>query len=225
MEIEDSIYLYEVNADGSGMRCVCFIGLNEYYSGMSSAGDWVVYSRREGINGEDEICVVRRGGSERYNTGVRGRNPDFSPDASKIVYEKPDSGIWVMDRDGSNNHCIVPDADAKYPAWSPDDSLIAYGYFGMQIYNIKSDSIIREYERVGIPDWGPSGSNEIIVEAYDGPCIIDIVTGEIDSMGNLIKGNRAKWSPDGLWFIAYDGDWFVISADGTNKWYLKDLIE
>ena len=87
VEIKDSIYLYEVNADGSGMRRICFIGLNEYYSGMSSAGDWVVYSRREGINGEDEICVVRRDGSERYNTGVRGRHPDFSPDASKIVYE------------------------------------------------------------------------------------------------------------------------------------------
>jgi len=233
--IVSRLVLMEVDTLGEGLESLGVVraGGKDYFSeflSTGSAGEWVCIGIPTGIDNvtnyvtEGEIWVMRRDGSGLEKVG-EGLHPDFSPDASRIVYEKPDSGIWVMDRDGSNNHCIVPDADAKYPAWSPDDSLIGYGYFGMQIYNIKSDSIIREYERVGIPDWGPSGSNEIIVEAYGGPLIIDIVTGEIDSIGNLINGNRAKWSPDGLWFIAYDGDWFVISADGSNKWYLKDKIE
>ncbi|RKZ20439.1 hypothetical protein DRQ18_06385 [bacterium] len=228
-----NFYLYEINYDGTDLRKVATIYEGgPWYEPLnsSSAGEWVVVCL--GTEWDDvsnsytkgDIYIIKRDGS--YVKKIKeGLYPDFSPDASKIVYEKPDSGIWIMDRDGGNNHCIVSDPDAKYPAWSPDDTLIAYGYFGMEVFNIKMDSIVKEYEKVGIPDWGPSGSNKIVVEAYGGPLIIDILTDEVDSIGSVIEGNRAKWSPDGQYFIAYDGSWFVIKKDGTDKWYINSKIK
>ncbi len=228
----EEISVYEINNNGSGLRKVAVIDSNEFESGpelapvsTSSAGNWVVLSIEDWRRGEHYpvIYIVNRNGDSLKEVGS-GTYPDFSPDASQIVYEKPNQGIWIINRDGSNDHCIVPDSNAKYPAWSPDDTLIAYGYYGMQIFNIKMDSIVKKYERVGMPDWGPLGSNKIILEAYHGPLIIDIVTDSVDSMNSIIGGNRAKWSPDGEYFIAYYDSWFVIKKDGTNKWYLKDKI-
>jgi hypothetical protein len=54
-----------------------------------------------------------------------------------------------------------------------------------------------------------------------GPIIINILTNETDSMNSIIQGNRAKWSNNGNYFIAYDGSWFVINIDGTNKHYIE----
>ncbi|RKZ19224.1 hypothetical protein DRQ17_01555 [bacterium] len=214
--------LCEVNADGSGYRVIgeIFDDALQGIDCISSAGEWVVI----GDANYKEIWVMRRDGSGLEKVGY-GLHPDFSPDASRIVYEKPDSGIWVMNRDGSNNHCIVPDADAKYPAWSPDDSLIAYGEWWTHIVNLDGDSI-KVYQKAKKPDWGPAGSNKIITFSYFfDPMEINIETDEIDTISYFKSGDGIKWSPDGLWFIAYDGDWFVIRSNGTNKWYLKDLIK
>ena len=230
VEIEDSIFLYEVNADRSGMRCVCFIGLNEYYSGMSSAGDWVVYSRREGINGEDEICVVRRDGSERYNTGVRGRHPDFSPDASKIVYEKPDSGIWVMNRDGSNNHPIWGDSINRMPAWSSDGGRIALerdeGRGDRDIWIIDTSGSNRvklldtEFQYpIGPFVWAPADTNAIIV--YNTIYYLDSFA-QIDTTRGLPGASYYGWSPNGEYLIGIDTEGvFIMRVNGTNKVYIN----
>ena len=233
--IESRLVLMEVDTLGVGLESLGVVraGGKDYFSeflSTGSAGEWVCIGIPTGIDNvtnyvtEGEIWVMRRDGSGLEKVGY-GLHPDFSPDASRIVYEKPDSGIWVMNRDGSNNHCIVPDADAKYPAWSPDDSLIAYGEWWTHIVNLDGDSI-KVYQKAKKPDWGPAGSNKIITFSYFfDPMEINIETDEIDTISYFKSGDGIKWSPDGLWFIAYDGDWFVIRSNGTNKWYLKDLIE
>jgi len=218
----DEFYIYEVGFDGSGLKEVCYLwdrpgGID----GLSSAGEWIVF----GDNIYREIWVMRRDGSGLEKVG-EGLHPDFSPDASKIVYEKPDSGIWIMNRDGSNDHCIVPDADAKYPAWSPDDSLIGYGLI-THIINLNGDSLFT-FQGWWFRDWGPESSNCILVtDGYGVTSVINLVSGEVDTLKifSFEEGNGEKWSPDGQYFIGWHGDWFVISADGSNKWYLKDLIE
>ena len=163
---------------------------------------------------------MRRDGSGLEKVG-EGLHPDFSPDASRIVYEKPDSGIWVMNRDGSNNHCIVPDADAKYPAWSPDDSLIGYGEWWTHIVNLDGDSI-KVYQKMGLQDWGPKGTNSLLLQDYFGKSlIVDVFT---DSIDTLSFDGATKWSPNGEYFIGRNGSWWVCRKDGSNKWYLKDII-
>jgi len=212
-------YLYEINADGTGLREICLLW-DRPAGGigcLSSAGDWIVFSD----NKYQEIWIIKRDGTGLKKVG-HGINPDFSPDASQIVYEKPDSGIWIMNRDGTGDHCIVPDPDAKYPAWSPDDSLIAYRKFDGYIVTLNGDSVKR-YASLGIMDWGPKGSGLILTQDwYATSIIINLYNDETDTL--TFKG-ASKWSPDGTHFIGYSGSWFVIKKDGTNKWYIKSKLE
>ncbi len=228
--------LCEVGVDGRGYREIKEVSRSERYAysiginGVSSSGEWVVFDLREEGDKYHRICVMRRDGSVFYNTGVIGMHPDFSPDASKIVYEKPDSGIWVMDRDGSNNHCIVSDPDAKYPAWSPDDSLIAYVISHTEsliVYNLntfeKRIFVPNEGGWFEAPDWGPVDTNAIIasVNGRGWSEIIYLLSNEIvkDTVGWY-----AKWSPDGGKYICYgEKGYYVINRNGSNKWYLKDV--
>jgi len=226
--------LCEVGVDGNGYREIKEVSRSERYAysiginGVSSAGDWVVFDLREEGDKYHRICVMRRDGSDFYNTGVIGMHPDFSPDASKIVYEKPDSGIWVMDRDGSNNHCIVSDPDAKYPAWSPDGERIAYVMGNLYIIDTIGSMLDTIFirPRGNPPDWGPQDSNAICISTGFRGSIIYLETEEVDTLENVIVGDAPiKWSPDGSKFIAYDADGFyVINRNGTQKWYLKDKI-
>ncbi|MEO0294372.1 MAG: hypothetical protein ABIN61_09200 [candidate division WOR-3 bacterium] len=213
-------WLCEVNADGSGMEEKGFLfddpaqGINS----TSSAGDWVVL----GDVHYNSIWVIRRDGTGLQKVG-EGQNPDFSPDASKIVYEKPGEGIWIMDRDGGNDHQIIADPDAKYPAWSPDDTLIAYGYGSVHIYNLIASQQVREFNYLYFPDWYSNGKFVSICASpeYDGGIDIDIYNDQIDTLRQISSGYYLKVSSDGNKFVAYDGSWFVINRDGTGKWYLR----
>ncbi|MEO0294374.1 MAG: hypothetical protein ABIN61_09210 [candidate division WOR-3 bacterium] len=191
--------------------------------GSSSAGEYVVFGLSGIGNNDNEIWVIKRDGTGLQKVG-EGQNPDFSPDASKIVYEKPGEGIWIMDRDGSNDHQIIADPDAKYPAWSPDDTLIAYGEYSTHIANLEGNSI-REYSSWWFRDWGPLGSNMVMAtNPYGLTVTINFISEVIDTISVFVtyeSGSGYKWSPDGNAFIGYDGNWFVINRDGTGKWYLR----
>ena len=225
----EEITVYEINNDGTGLRKVVEIDSCEFEYGpelggisTSSAGDWIVLSIEDWNRGEHYpvMYVVKRNGDSLREIGS-GTYPDFSPDASKIVYEKPNQGIWIMNRDGSNDHCIVSDSSAKYPAWSPDDTLIAYGEWWTHIVNLDGDSL-KAYKRLCFLDWGPEGSGNILVQPYYGlPIILNILE---DTQETLTFGAE-KWSEDGEYFIGYEeGGYYIIKKDGTNKWYLKDKI-
>jgi len=228
----EEITLYEINSDGSGLREIREIASCEFEAGpeigpisTSSAGDWVVLSIEDWRRGDHYpvMYTVKRNGDSLSEIGS-GRNPDFSPNASQIVYQKPNQGIWIIDRDGGNDHQIISDADARYPAWSPDDTLVAYGEYSTHIANLEGDSI-REYPSWWFRDWGPLDSNIVMAtNPYGLTVTIDFISEVIDTLSIFVdyeSGSGYKWSPNGNTFIAYDGNWFVINRDGTNKWYLQ----
>jgi len=226
----EEITVYEINNDGTGLRKVAEIDSCEFEYGpelggisTSSAGDWIVLSIEDWNRGEHYpvMYVVKRNGDSLREIGS-GTYPDFSPDALKIVYEKPNQGIWIMNRDGSNDHCIVPDSSAKYPAWSPDDSLIAYlrGY-STRIISNNGDSI-KTYSKTYFLDW--ITSTKVLVLLHSGKrAVIDISIDEVDSI-RFMPDDVEKCSPDGEYFIGRDGSWWVCKKDGTDKWYLKNKI-
>jgi hypothetical protein len=215
--VSDSTWLYEINSDGTGKenKGLLFVDTSFGGAGLSSAGDWVVFG-----DGDGNIWVVGRNGTNLQEIG-EGRNPDFSPDASQIVYEKPNQGIWIMDRDGGNNHQIISDTSARYPAWSPDDTLIAYGEWQTHVITITGDSL-KTYNRHRKPDWGPQGSNLIIATSYYGyPILTNIFTNESDTLDYFQSGYGIKWSPDSLWLCSETSQGIlVIMIDGTNSHYI-----
>ena len=124
-QIQQELWLWECSSDGTGMNRIGLLFSAEPSTGnptnTSSAGDWVTFS----IGDTKEIYIVKRDG-----TGLRkveeGTYPDFSPDASKIVYQTENQGIWVINRDGTGNLEVLNDENATYPAWSDDGGRIAF---------------------------------------------------------------------------------------------------
>src|SRR5580765_6979138 len=100
-----------------------------------------------GTNGRIAFTSNRDGGSEIYSIGQDGTSlrrltttvhieqaPDWSPDGTKIAYERLLGGgdhwrIWVMNADGSAQIALTPESnysDDMSPVWSPDGSRIAF---------------------------------------------------------------------------------------------------
>jgi len=214
--------MYEVDDNGANYEEIEEISSSArgFFSmvGSSSAGNYVVFGLSNIANNDNEIWVIGRDGTGLQEVG-EGRYPDFSHDASQIVYEKPDEGIWIMDRDGENDHQIISDADAKYPAWSPDDTLIAYGDWEINVVNLNGDSV-KSYQSLVFLDWGPIDSNFVLCQPYYGlPILLDIIS---DLVVDSLEFGAEKWSSDGNYFIGHDeGGDYVINRDGTNKWYLQ----
>ena len=223
---KEVLTLCEINSDGTGFTEKGEVLRSEDYAyaldvtGLSSSGNWVTF----GIE-DRHIYVSDRDGTNAEEVG-QGTNPDFSPDASQIVYEKSDEGIWIMDRDGGNDHRIISDADANSPAWSSDGIRVAYIKDSLFVSDI-SGSLISTYgiTRISTPNWGPLDTNAISL-SYDTPgsganiVIVYMSSGIIDTT-DIISGNGAYWSPEGGKFIGYDGSLFIINRNGSNKWYLQ----
>ena len=218
------IYLSEIDNDGSNYSEVGMIyetEEDEEYSPLnvstSSADDWVVVSW-------GRIFVMRRDGTGLTEI-VNGTYPDFSPDAAQIVYEKPNQGIWIIDRDGGNDHQIISDIDARYPAWSPDSQRIVIENDDLYIINTSGDFLdtLEINTRGNPPDWGPLDSNAICISTGFRGSIVYLGTEQVDTLENITVGDAPiKWSPNGEKFTAYDENgYFIINRNGTNKWYIQ----
>jgi len=69
------------------------------------------------------------------NDTMSNTTPVLSPDGTKIAYTSSRGGsggyydIWIVNRDGSNNHNVTPGTERSSegaPTWSPDGSQIAF---------------------------------------------------------------------------------------------------
>jgi hypothetical protein len=185
---------------------------------------------------------MKRDGTGLKNLG-EGSYPDLSPDGKKIVYQKPNQGLWIKNIDGSGDRQIVADGKAQQPAWCSGGVKIAYirsdslgiwvvDTLGNLIFSWKGDSIVKPGGPGGV-DWGPSDSNAIIAECgkispeyQDGFIVL-----YIDSLHYFFTPLKAcvyRWSPDGKHFKAQDAEGSFIAtfkdnfdADLNTKWYLK----
>jgi len=222
--------LCEVNSDGTVYEEITEVARSENHAisiainSTSSAGDWVTFDLRTEDESVHRICTIRKDGSNFNNTGIEGQHPDFSPDASRIVYQKPNQGIWIMDRDGGNDHRIISDTDASYPAYSRNGQKVCYVSDSLYVTDTSGAFLNAFRNYIDMPDWGTLDTNAICGSNGHFILIIDTGTGDIDSLtqiSDLGWGWGVKWSPNENYFIASDGAWFVINRDGSNKWYLQ----
>ena len=145
---------------------------------------------------------------------IRDGRPAFSPDGSKIAFDRGISGktnIFVMNADGTNPVAITtnsPLPDAMFnisPTWSPDGTKVAF-----------------------ISDRGGFGRSEIWVINVDGTGLVKLTTNIQHTIGagvTVLSSDRSpSWSPDGS-RIAFSSnrdsasqhELYVMNADGSNQ--------
>ncbi|MGZ4337687.1 MAG: hypothetical protein ACXVRA_10270 [Gaiellaceae bacterium] len=169
-----------VNADGSGERVIKRVFTEERGDlAWSPDGRTILYTRVNRTRGRLTLALMRAdGGGEHdlaaadvgFPPGIPTRPPAaWSPDGSRIYYLDGNSGLSVIDRDGTHRRRLVTTKAAGLVrvldfALSPDGKLIAFtGGDGKRhhIYLIGSDgSQLRKLNDLAWdeqPAWSPDG--------------------------------------------------------------------
>ena len=165
------------------------------------------------------IWVVRPDGGGRHAL-VQGRQPAWSPDGSRLAFVRPseslESGIYVMNADGSGLRLIAPRV-ATNPAWSPDSTRIVFSD-GRDVYSIGADGSRAEQLTADpgndtAPSWSPEGTR-IAFERDGALWVMDADGGNERALG--VRGHTPRFSPDGT-RVAFEreGVISVMRADGT----------
>ena len=99
----------------------------------SPDGRWLLTASSRGAKIGWQLYVMRLDGTEHRQI-TDGGNPfstRFSPDGRQVIYtdnaRKDQSGIWIVNVDGTNAHRVFPVAKNKSGSacWSPDGKRIA----------------------------------------------------------------------------------------------------
>jgi Tol biopolymer transport system component len=168
--------------------------------------------------------------------------PNFSKDEKLVVTDKDfDSGISIMDPDGSNKQKVFTPKDgdvAFMPTWSPDGQWIAFGYGGFlqlrksspaKIMMIRRDgtglkALTEGMPNAGFPSFSPDG-RKIVYRSWgaenDGLRILNLEDKSVKILTTEYD-NLPFWSPDGKLISftrKHDGnnfDIYTIKPDGTD---------
>ncbi len=181
-----------VQADGSGARDL----VAGSFPAWSPDGAWIAF---RGVVGVD-LALIKPDGSGLTPLGVRNAEcPVWSPDGLRILYCRNEDAsgvvsdnweIWVMARDGSQQHQLTDNPARDYPvAWSADGSRI--------VFFSQRDGPGASY----VMD--ADGSNVArVTEATD----LSSVTAWLPD-GRFVISSAGDGIPD----------WFVLDADGTRQ--------
>ena len=149
--------------------------------GWSPNGEAIAYGftitprDQDNQNGRQGLAVVDASGTKRpvlVASAEAIMAIEWSPDGSKFAYVRIDGkysccDIYVVNRDGSNDHRVVDGADyaqALNPTWSPDGRLIAYtslGQGGNGLHVVAADGTgdrVLAGRGFQHPTWSPDGS-------------------------------------------------------------------
>lgn len=163
----------------------------------------------------------------------------ISPDGKKLVGERFDGGLWVLEFAGGTATRLTFGGGAN-PVWSPDGKYVAYGKTGDGIYRKLAsgegdEELLTKASNLAAPkSWSPDGKYLVYVQ-------IDFDRGA-DLMAVPVNGDRkpfpvvqtpaiedqGQFSPDGRW-LAYtsnesgQGEVYVIPfpSSGGAKWLVS----
>ncbi|MCP4760989.1 MAG: hypothetical protein GY870_04350 [archaeon] len=163
-----------INLEGDSIRT--FQGVNDvplYHPDWSPDGNSILFSSPYVEGGGFFICdpnfqVVR----QLFNLyEFSGDDPNWSPDGSKILYGKYYSNneeLFVIDTAGiSDTRLTENDRTDRFPAWSPDGTMITWSS-SIQIYVMNADgSNERRLDYGKYPSWTPDSEYIIYSNAND----------------------------------------------------------
>jgi Tol biopolymer transport system component len=186
---------------------------------------------RAGVNNNDEIYVMRAGGSLIRNLTHNPANdwsPAWSPDGTQVVFASTRAdgqlALWTMRADGTDPRRITAGVD-EYPTWSPNGAWIAYGHGLPQsdVWLVRPDGtdahpITDSTEPEWLPAWSPDGKRIAYVRGYEGRTTLWLMNADGSGQHPLTRANSdmgPAWAPDGAYLVfSRNGVLHIIDPDG-----------
>ena len=159
----------------------------------------VFFSRREGDR-RPRIYMASVGGAvwelKAGGQPIFGEYPTWSADG-RIVYRStaPQTGIAIMNNDGSGYRMVAGDGSATAPAVSPDGSTIAFmstrgGSWDICTIGVNGDGLAKvtvDPADDGLPTWSPDGRSLAFVSTRGGEWAIWNVRPDGSGLQKLIS--------------------------------------
>jgi dipeptidyl aminopeptidase/acylaminoacyl peptidase len=121
-----NVDLYVVNTDGTGLRRLTRSRAGEYYADWSAGPDGGRIAFTRNRNGRENVYTMRPDGSDVERVTPRGGSrPSWSPDGSKLAFERR-GNIYVVGTDGRGPRRLTRRSADSGAVWSPDGRRIAF---------------------------------------------------------------------------------------------------
>jgi TolB protein len=249
--------IWTIDPDGSHARKLTGGPLYDAQSDWSPDGRWIAF--RRGPNAFRGLQVWKMdlygGNPSLVATGdpavptQNSTQPAWAPDQQSLLFRAtrppyPDSDIWRMDPDGSDQRLVVHiPGDQLYPSYSPDMSKISFtspvGRGDRAIFTVDADgsNLTKVFDVPGADDsapaWSPDGRQIAFESDLDGDTEIYVMAADGTNVrqltDNTIHDEGPAWSPDGkrMAFTSgpdnLNGDIWVMNADGSDKLRLMNV--
>jgi TolB protein len=202
----------------------------------------IAFTRTSNHGYEASIYAINPDGSDLKlltSTGKTAAHPAFSPDGSKIAFER-DGEIWVMGAEGQSPQRLTDPpryiVDTE-PSWSPDAKRLVFvrsgkgsdadadlwvvGADGSNLHRLARTKHLDERW----PAWSPNGRSIAFTNVKPRPGIFT-VSAHGTNLKTIDAGRQQPfdfdWSPDGkrIVFVRANGgrtQLLVVNSDGTNE--------